>query len=472
MAGVAGFYAQGQFASASIAMLLLLGVLLSATLFGIGPGLLGATTSALSYNFFFLAPRGAFSIHRAEDALAFGVFFVVALTTGWLVGRVRHTAKQTQERAGAIATLLSASSDLAQAASTQDAAAALVKHLAAATQGSTLVLLPGPEGLALAAGPADLTALSPGAQAAATRTWRGGEPVADDGWLFEPLHGARGLVGVVGRRSEAGRAERKAVADALVQQGALAIERAGLSATASENEALRRTRDLQVALLNSVSHDFRTPLATVLGSSTTLLEYEGTLAAPVRRDLLESIAEEAQRLNRYVGDLLDMGRVEGGALTLKTEASDARVICEAALSRLKTKGRRIERRYSDRLSLVDADPLLVEQALLNVLENALAHSPDGGVVTIGIEEDTDGVLIAIDDEGGGIPREHLASVFEPFYRVEGSGRKSSGLGLSIARGFIEAGGGRIAAVSPLTPRGGSRFLVSLPKRRPTPAEFL
>ncbi len=463
--------AQNQFSNATIAMLLLLAVLLSASVFGALPGMLGAGVAGLAYNFFFLAPTGTFAIRHGEDVLAFAVFFAVALITGWLVGRVRQTARQTLERSQAITKLLSASRDLGAAATVEDAASTTALHLSAATDGPTIVLLPGDGGLTLAAGPADLTSLSPSAAAAAERAWTKGELVTGEDWQFSPLEGLGGRVGVVGQRSGA-RLNLEPIGQALIQQGALAIERATLSMAASENLALRRARDLQVALLNSVSHDFRTPLATVLGSSTTLLKYDASLKPSVRRDLLESIAEEAKRLNRYVGDLLDMGRVEGRALTPKREATDARVVCEAALSRLDTRGRQIVRRYADRLSLVQVDPILVEQAVLNVLENALAHSPDGAPLSIAVEEDANGVLIAVDDQGCGIPPGDLGRVFEPFHRVEGTGRNSSGLGLSIARGFIEAVGGRIAAVSPLTAVGGSRFLMSFPKQRSTPAEFL
>lgn len=470
-AALAGHQAQPQFADPSIALLFLLAVLLSALLFGAGPGLFAAGAAALAYNVGFLAPRGALTIGRVEDLLAFGVFFVVALSTGWLVGRVRQSSTETGQRAATIATLLDASRAMSAAATPDEAAGALAAQLEGVTRGAVVVLTPSPEGLRLAAAPRDLTSLSAEGQAAAEAAWEGGASDGE-GWAFAPLDGVRGRVGVVGYRTPALTPEVREVAQGLARQGALALERAGLAQAAAENAALRRAQDLQTALLNSVSHDFRTPLATVLGSSTTLLEYEGALPAATQRDLLLSIVEEAQRLNRYVGDLLDMGRIDGGALAPRSEPTDARVVCEAALSRLDTRGRRIERRYSDRLSLVPVDPLLVEQAVLNVLENALAHTPPEGAITIGVEEDEASVLIAVDDEGPGIPAAHLADVFAPFRRLDTSARKSSGLGLSIAKGFVEAVGGRIAAVSPLGKTGGARLLISLPKGRPTPADLL
>jgi two-component system sensor histidine kinase KdpD len=206
----------------------------------------------------------------------------------------------------------------------------------------------------------------------------------------------------------------------------------------------------------------------VLGSTTTLIDYGDKLDPAVRADLLESIREEAERLNRYVGDLLDMTRLEGGALAPRSDMVDVRKVVDAAVERVARRlGKRtLERDFADQVSLVKCDAGLLEQAVVNILENAIAYSPDGSRIETAVYEDQDDVVISIEDQGPGIAKADLEKVFEKFRRLDqpsdrGSG-KGAGLGLSIAKGFVEAMGGRIAAVSPVTDRG-TRLLISLHK---------
>ena len=256
----------------------------------------------------------------------------------------------------------------------------------------------------------------------------------------------------------------------MLDQGAVALERAELAAATVENEALRRSDKLRAALLNSISHDLRTPLSTVLGAATTLIDYGPTLKPAVRADLLISIREEAERLNRYVGDLLDMTRLEGGALDARSDWTDARDILAAAIGRVERRlgQRTLTRDFPAQLSLVRTDPGLLEQALVNILENAIAYSPESSRIEVAAYEDRGNVVISIEDEGPGIPQAELERIFEKFRRLDepsdrGPRNKGAGLGLSIAKGFIEAMGGRIAAASPLVGGRGTRILISLPK---------
>jgi two-component system, OmpR family, sensor histidine kinase KdpD len=262
----------------------------------------------------------------------------------------------------------------------------------------------------------------------------------------------------------------------MLDQGAVALERAELAAATVENEALRRSDKLRAALLNSISHDLRTPLATVMGSATTLIDYGKTLKPEVRDDLMISIREEAERLNRYVGDLLDMTRLEGGALTTRSESTDVRDVLAAGITRVsrRMEGRKLVRDFPYELSSVQTDPGLLEQAIVNILENAIAYSPDSSEIDVAAYEDRANVVISIEDEGPGIPQTDLERIFERFRRLEessdrnrGDRNKGAGLGLSIAKGFVEAMGGRIAAASPLIGGRGTRILISLPKAVPT-----
>jgi two-component system sensor histidine kinase KdpD len=263
---------------------------------------------------------------------------------------------------------------------------------------------------------------------------------------------------------------------ALLEQGAVALERADLAAEAVEAESLRQADRFRSALLNSISHDLRTPLSTVLGASSTLIDYGKTLKPEVRDDLIVSIREEAERLNRYVGNLLDMTRLEGGALRLRTDWTDARDVLNAAAERVERRlaGRVVTRDYPGELSLIQVDASLLEQAVVNILENAIAYSAAGTRIELAAYEDRANVVLSIEDEGRGIPTAELAQVFEKFRRLEESSDRvqGSGLGLAISKGFIDAMGGRIAAASPIHDGRGTRILISLPKAVATPHHLL
>jgi two-component system sensor histidine kinase KdpD len=292
------------------------------------------------------------------------------------------------------------------------------------------------------------------------------------GWTFRPLVGVRGRSGVAGVEIDASRGvdEERLVA-AMLDQGAVALERAELAAAMVENEALRRSDKLRAALLNSISHDLRTPLATVMGSATTLIDYDRTLKPEVRADLLISIREEADRLNRYVGNLLDMTKLEGGALKTRSEWTDVRDVLTAAIHRVERRlgERTMTRDFPAELTAVRLDPGLLEQAIVNILENAIEYSPDGLPIDVAVYEDRGNVVISVEDEGPGIPKTDIERIFEKFRRLEEPSdrsrkdRKGAGLGLSIAKGFVEAMGGRIAAASPIHGGRGTRVLISLRK---------
>jgi two-component system sensor histidine kinase KdpD len=460
--------------TANLAMVYLLSVLAAGLGWGLGPAVFAAALAAITYNFFFLEPRLTIYIGHAADVLTFVVFFAVALVTGWLTGRVRDQARATSRRASAIASLLEASRRLSASAQRNEAAKALAEQLSTAVGAKAVILLPSSDDIVPAAGAPELTPLTTADMAAARWAWEHGEAAGagtgtlpNAGWTFHPLQGMKGRSGVAGIEvNGAGDADERFVV-ALLDQGAVALERAEFAADAADAEALRRSERLRNALLNSISHDLRTPLSTVLGSATTLIEYGDKIEKPVRRDLLVSIREEAERLNRYVGDLLDMTRLEGGALEARADLIDVRESLEGAIERVSRRlgARALERDFARELSMVKADPGLLEQAVVNILENAISYSPDGSRIEVAVYEDPDDVVIVIEDQGRGIPRGELERVFDKFRRLdEPTDRgKSAGLGLSIAKGFVEAMGGRIVAVSPVTATGGTRLLISLPK---------
>ena len=464
---------------ADLAMIFLASVLIAGLAWGLRPALAAAAAAIASYNFFFLEPRFSFVIGHATDVFTFAIFIAVAGVTGWLTGRVRDQALVSSRRASAVTALLAASGRLSAAATQEEAAQILAEQASAAAGGRTVVLLPKDDSLIIAAGAPGEIILATAEMTAARWAWDKGEAAGAGtgtlpqiGWTFRPLIGVRGRSGVAG--VEAG--PRTGIEDdrlvgAMLDQGAVALERAELAAATVENEALRRSDKLRAALLNSISHDLRTPLATVLGSASTLIDYEATLKPEVRADLLVSIREEAERLNRYVGDLLDMTRLEGGALKTRSEWSDVRDVLAGALKRVERRlgDRPLTRDFPPELTDIEIDPGLLEQALVNILENAIEYSPQGLPIEVAVYEDRANVVISIEDEGPGIPKADIERIFEKFRRLEEPSdrargeRKGAGLGLSIAKGFIEAMGGRIAAASPIHGGRGTRVLISLRK---------
>ncbi|WP_427788414.1 DUF4118 domain-containing protein [Brevundimonas diminuta] len=469
------------FERVDLGVIYLSAVLAAGVLYGLKPALAAATVAFLTYNFLFLQPKYSFAIGSPTDFLTLIVFWAVALTTGFLAGRVREQAKTAQRRASAVSALLAASQRLTGVGDRTTAARILAEQTAAAAGAGAVVLLPVNDELTLVAGAPTKTALDAEAMAAARWAWEKGEPAGQGTgtlpqarWTFRPLQGVRDRAGVAGIEAAAlspGSDEEK-LALALLDQGAVAVERADLAGQAVETETLRRTDRFRGALMNSVSHDLRTPLSTVLGASTTLIDLGDKLKPEVRADLLLSIREEAERLSRYVGDLLDMTRLEGGGLNIRADWVDVRDVLNAAGKRVARRlgARKMTRDFPAQLSLVMVDQGLLEQALVNILENAIVYSPDGSTVELAAYEDRGAVVISIEDEGKGIPTAELERVFDKFRRMEepSDRTKGAGLGLAIAKGFVEAMNGRIAAASPIMdgPDGakkGTRILISLPK---------
>jgi len=493
-AGVTATVADHYMANPNLAMIFLASVLVTGAAFGFGPALAAAAAAALSYNFFFIEPRMSFSIGHLSDLITFGVFFAVAVITGLLTGRVRDQSRYTARRAAVFASLLAASRRLSAVSTRNEAAQALAEQVGAAAGGAALVLLPEEGEIKVAAGSPEIVALEASAMTAARWAWEKGEPAgAGTGtlpqidWTFWPLQGLRARSGVAGVSAQSANlgantgAGEDRVLLALLDQGAVALERAELAAATVQAETFRRSDQLRAALLNSISHDLRTPLSTVLGAATTLLDYGGTLRPEVYRDLLVSIGEEAHRLNRYVGDLLDMTRLEGGALNPRMDWTDVRDVLVAAIERVERRlgARKLVRDFPAELSLVKIDTGLLEQAVVNILDNAIAYSPDATDIEVAAYEDRSNVVISIEDDGQGIPTDELERVFDKFRRLQqpSDRGKGVGLGLSISKGFVEAMGGRIAAASPIhgdAAQGyrGTRVLISLRKETPTHHQLL
>jgi two-component system sensor histidine kinase KdpD len=259
--------------------------------------------------------------------------------------------------------------------------------------------------------------------------------------------------------------DERRLLDALADQVAVAIERISLARGLAEARVLAETERLRAALLTSISHDLRTPLASILGTASSLRNYADKYDAADRDELLATLESEAERLNRFVGNLLDMTRLEAGAIELKLDLADVAEIVGAALQRAGSvlARHRIEVTVAPDLPMLRLDPILFEQVLFNLLDNAAKYAPPGSRIDVHARRDGDVVAIEVIDEGPGIPPGDLERVFDKFYRAQAQDRRraGTGLGLAICRGFIEAQGGRIEAQN-RADRSGAILTVRVP----------
>jgi two-component system sensor histidine kinase KdpD len=312
--------------------------------------------------------------------------------------------------------------------------------------------------------------------AAAAWCWGHGQPAGRNAEtlpgakrLFLPMRTGEGLVGVAGLQRPENRSlftpDERRLLDALLDQTALAIERSRLVERVDEAQVLAQADKLRVAMLTSLSHDLRTPLASILGATTTLLAGRGLYDAKQTEEFLTTIREEAERLDRFVGNLLDMSRLEAGVLGAKPEALDVQELVDIAVSRLNRRlaSHKIVIAVPADLPQVQADPLLLEQAIVNLLDNAAKYSLPGSDIRVRGEAHGGKVILTVTDEGIGISQDALPHIFEKFYRAKASDSRiaGTGLGLAVARGFVEAFGGTLDA-SNRPDRTGAALTITLP----------
>lgn len=457
----------------TVPLLFLTAVLVSAVAFGLWPSLLACLASALAYNFFFLPPLYTFTIADPQNVIALFFFALAALIVSNLTARVRAQAITARARARTTEELYLFSRKLAVAANLDDLLWATAHQIALMLKVHVVLLLPEADGIAVRAGFPPEDQLDEADLAAARWCWdknhpagRGADTLPGARRLFLPMQTGRGAVGVIGiDRDEPGpllTPDQQRLLDALADQAALAIERVNLVEAVDRARLAVETDRLRSALLTSISHDLRTPLASILGSATSL---SGTMDAATREALTQNIQEEAERLNRFIGNLLDMTRLESGPLPIKTVPTELADVVGSALGRagkvLASHG--VELRLEPGLPLLDVDEVLLEQAVFNLLDNAAKYTPAGSRITVAAWREGGQVKLQVLDEGAGLPPAELERVFDKFYRAGGADhrRAGTGLGLAICRGFIEAMGGSVVAGN-RTGHSGAVFTVSLP----------
>ncbi len=468
----------------SVALVFLMSVLATAVVYGLAASLLACFLSVLVYNFFFLSPLYTFTITDPENLVTLGVFSVVAIVASNITARMRDQTVTARARAKTTEELYQFSRKLAGAVSLDDVLWATAHQVALMLKLRVVLLLPGERGLAVQAGfpPDDM--LDDADLAAAKWAWehnrtagRGSDTLPGSKRLFIPMQTGRGAIGVIGLdRDEPGALltpDQQRLLNALSDQAALAVERVNLVRDVDQARLQAETDRLRSALLTSISHDLRTPLASILGAASSLASQHGSLDEVGRAAMLRTIQEEAERLNRFIGNLLDMTRLESGPLLPVAGLADLSDVVGAVLRRAE----RILSAYKVRVDLQPALPMLAidmvlfEQVLFNLLDNAAKYSVPGSVVQISAWQDGGIVRIRVMDEGDGIPAADLERVFDKFYRVRSADRQraGTGLGLAICRGFVEAMGGTIKAAN-RDDRSGACFTITLPVPAQMPLE--
>jgi two-component system sensor histidine kinase KdpD len=441
----------------------LISTLVTSYLLGSGPGYMSAAIGFIIFNLYLNGPRLDVSVSTTESIIALGSFLAIATLMGGLTGRVRDEAQRAKTRASTTAALLDATRDFSASPDESFIRQRLAHHLQVAAKGSAIVrdgaaMVTSPPGLVLEAGDLNTVALTP-------------VQVVDgavvtmflDGWTLRPLFADGAMLGLAAWRPAADAVlapEEQTLLEILADAGASAVARARLAAAKSSAEARVRTEELRNALLSSISHDLRTPLAAIMASASSLQEFGDDFDPATRRDLTLTIQEEAERMNAFVANLLNMTKLEAGALVAqRTPFSVAEIIDRTVRRKQLAHKRRVSASSPSPDLEAAGDPVLFEQAFGNVLENAIRYSPAGSLVHVAFESGEKETVITITDEGAGVPPGDLARIFDKFYRSPSATASGTGLGLSITRGFMEAMGGTVTAEN--SPRADRGLIVTL-----------
>jgi two-component system sensor histidine kinase KdpD len=465
----------GRFALANLIMVYLLGVLIVALRSGRGPAALASVLSVAAFDFFFVPPRLTFAVADTQYLVTFAVMLLVALVISNLTARVRDQAGAARAREQRTAALYAVSRSCASAGETYEVVRIAGRQLGEVFASQVAVFLPHSDGRVspafcenapFASDPKERS-VAQWVYDHAEKAGLGTETLPGSDALFVPLLVSRGAVGVIGVKPAAGETpldpERLHLLEAFASQIALAVERTNLAAEAQAADLRAETERLRSALLSSVSHDLRTPLAAIAGASGTLLQGGDVLPPDTKRELAASINREAERLNRFIANLLEMTRLEAGAVAVRKEWQSAEDVIGAALGRieLRAAGREIETQIAESLGLIELDAGLIEQVLVNLVDNALKFTPADTPVEISVRASPGGVTFEVADRGPGLSATEVDRVFDKFYRGSAeTDQPGAGLGLAVCDGIIRAHGGTIRATA--RPGGGATFSFFLP----------
>ncbi len=467
------------FVESNLIMIYLLGVVGVAMRWGQGPSILASLLSVLAFDFFFVPPHLTFAVSDTQYLVTFGGMLLVALVISTLTVQLQQQAMAARQREQRTSALYALSHDIASTRGLENLLLISARHLSETFDCKVAILLPNNgEGHLKVATLETPTTFALTAHEQGVAQWvydhthmagQGTDTLPSAAALYLPLVASQRNVGVLGvcsvqpHRFQA--PEQMHLLEMFANQMALSIERVNLAEDAHRAQLQVETERLRNTLLSSVSHDLRTPLATIMGAASGLVEDSEMLNAATRRDLSQAIYEEAEWLNRLVNNLLDMTRLESGTLKVNKEWQPIEEVLGSVLNRLeKQLGQRsITTLLPPDLPPVPLDSVLLEQVLINLLENALKYTPPSSPIDLTVWTKEDALLVEVADRGPGLPLGAEELVFDKFYRAHPNGERNGvGLGLSICRGMIEAHGGQIWAEQ--RAGGGASFRLSIPLR--------
>lgn len=459
----------------TVSFIILLVVSLLPLRLGPGPTVLAAAIGALAWDFLFIPPRFAFSVGTFEDVLLLSLYFLVAMVTGVLSARVRKREKIIRQREEKTSALFALTKDLSSAHSQDEVIQAAVSNIEKYFKADVVVILGDAEG-EISARPHAASTYSPDEKEYSVAAWvywnerKAGKntdtlPSAEAAYF--PMSGPRYPVGVIGVKLRGDvilTLDQETSLENFISQITSAMERELLNEVNKKSIVLAESEKLYKTLFNSISHEFRTPIATILGTSENLLAQNSTGGGfpQANTEHLREILVAAQRLNRLVANLLDMTRLESGMIQPKLDWCDVRDIINQVIKGLdrELSGHNVKVKVEDDVPLLKLDFVLVEQALTNLIHNAALYTPDGTTISISSFRKEENCIIAVADSGPGLPEEDTERVFEKFYRSADGRTGGTGLGLTIAKGFIEAHHGTLTARN--RPEGGAEFTINLP----------
>ena len=439
---------------ANLSLVYLVAVLIVAAREGLWPSVYASMLSFLVFNFFFTPPFYTLAVHDEGDVATLVFFLAVAVLAGDLAARMRGEMSKSQAAVQRTSRLLAFSRRMAATASTDGAMSALVEFVSQALHCSAWVWAPGEKDFLEVRAKTGSRTEGPAATEV-DAAWRANSIVhRGSGWLFLPIGTGTRRLCLLGVDREVLRGDEQELLAGLGDQTAVAVERVTLAKDLDAARIASETEQFRSALLSSVSHDLRTPLATIIGSVSSLQEFWSSLSPEDRRELLQTVLDESNRLDRYIQNLLDMTRLGHGAPSLRREWVDLNDVVSSAVRRLdRVLGKvRLQVTIDPDAALAHVHGAFIEQAIVNLLDNAARFSPDGAPVTLSATRQGEKIVIEIADQGPGIPESEREKIFDMFYSIKDRGDQGSGLGLAICRGLIGAHGGDIRALpSPTGP---------------------
>jgi two-component system sensor histidine kinase KdpD len=452
----------------NLIMVYLLGVMATAIQCGRGPAILNSLLSVLAFDFCFVPPRWTFTVEEAKYIVTFGVMFLTAVGISYLASLIKRQAEAAGLQERQTAAMYALSGQLASTRGVEKVLLVSVKHFSEIFQCQAVALLPDEKGkLHVAAG--DVTTffqkdilkelgVAQWAYDAGQIAGWGTQNIPDSPILYVPLQATDATLGVLALRPSDPQSEywllpeqlRHRLLESLAKQVALAFEVERLQKTALAAQVVVETERLRSSLLGSLTHDFQTPLAAIMGSASSLLDLQGKIDHGQAQEMLANIYDEAERLSRLVNNLLDISMLQTGYLKLHKELQPLEEVVGAALNRLEKRlaGRPITTSLPADLPMVPLDASLAEHIFINLLENSLKYTPPGSPLAIAAVSNDDEIEVEVADQGPGLPPDDLEKIFEMYYRgAEDIGQKGYGLGLSICRAIVQAHGGRIWAAN-------------------------